>query len=83
MVRLNPAGSLFRRVERLLTAVAACIAAGITVLICRLIAPELNDPIALIASAVAAVAIFFNVFGAVVLLLLLPWEAMAGFRDHA
>ncbi len=83
MIHLNPSGSLFRNVERLLTGVAACVAAGITVLICRALAPELNDPLALIASAVAAVAIFFNVFGAAILILLLPWEALAGFRHHA
>ena len=83
MIHLNPSGALFRRVERLLTAIAACVAGGITVLICRALAPELNDPIALIASAVAAVAIFFNVFGAAILLLLLPWEALAGLSRHA
>ena len=83
MIHLNPSGTLFRNVERVLTAIAACVAGGITALICRAIAPELNDPIALIASAMAAVAIFFNVFGAAILILLLPWEALAGFRHHA
>ncbi len=81
MVRLNPSGALFRGVERLLTATAACVAAGITVLVCRALAPELNDPVALIASAVAAVAIFFNIFGAALLVFLLPWESMANFRN--
>jgi hypothetical protein len=79
----EPKGTLFRNIERILTALAACIAGIVTMVICQVLTPELDDPLALLGSAVLALAIFINVFGMAVLLLLLPWEALGTHRMHS
>jgi hypothetical protein len=76
MFQLRISGRLLHTAERILTALAAFISGIISISVCSLLQPEISNPMALLGSAIFAMALFFNLFGITVLLFLLPLEVI-------